>query len=193
VVGALLAVVIAGSDYYSRTLQKGGEVVSSAPEAPPTTEILLGEQIDQNLADGLAAIKDNRLEDARASLERVPNDDPGYLVALRRLADVQTSLGDFQGALASLDHLSSMQVDTADALQLSSHLQYRLGDYAGAELSILRAMEINDSDPALRYELGLFRVAQGRLPEAIATYDRAIERDPSRTRLRPRCTACRPR
>jgi len=177
-VGTLLAVVIAGSYYYSRSLQSAGSLppVSTAPPGP---DILVGQEIDENLAQALAAIKDNRLEEARASLERVPKDDAGYLISLRHLGQVRAKLGDFEGARQALELLLSMQVETQDVVTMLGEIQYRLGDYPAAEISVLRAIEMGDSNPVLRYELALYRVAQARLPEAIATYERAIERDPS--------------
>jgi tetratricopeptide (TPR) repeat protein len=181
-IGALLAVVIAGSYYYSRSLEPAasdGAPAAGAPAVAPG-QVLIGQEVDEHLTTGLAAIKDNRLEDARASLEQVPADDAGYLIALSNLAHVRAKLGDFAGAREALDKLHSMQLETQDTVALMAEIQYRLGDYAGAELSILRAIEIDDSKSMLRYELALFRAAQGQLPEAIATYERAIASDPSR-------------
>ena len=181
-IGALLAVVIAGSYYYSRSLEPAatGGSAAGAPTATPGMDVLVGQEVDEHLSAGLAAIKDNRLDDARASLEQVPEDDAGYLIALSNLAHVRAKLGDFPGANAALEKLHAMQLETQDTVALQAEVQYRLGDYAGAELSILRAIEIDDSKAILRYELALFRVAQGQLPEAIATYERAIASDPSR-------------
>ena len=179
--GALLAVVIAGSYYYSRSLEPAGTV--GAPAASPGPLLSVGHAVHENLSRGLAAIQDSRLEDARASLEQVPVDDAGYLVALRHLAQVRAKLGDFAGAREALERLHAMQVETQDTVSLLAEIQYRLGDYAGAELSVLRAIEIDDSKSSLRYQLALFRVAQGQLPEAIATYERAIAGDANRDTL----------
>lgn len=177
-IGAILAVVIAGSYYYSRSLQPATPRAAGAPAGSPAP-VMVGTPIEGPLAEGLQALQDNRLEEARASLEKVPLEDPGFLVALRNLAEVRAQLGDFAGARDALERLSSLQADTRGALELMSRVQYRLGDYQAAELALLRAFEIDDADPALRYDLALFRVAQARLPEAIETYDRAVARDPS--------------
>jgi tetratricopeptide (TPR) repeat protein len=182
-VGALLAVVIAGSYYYSRSLEPASGAAAApagGPAAAPGIDVLVGQEVNEHLSQGLAALKDNRLEDARASLEQVPDDDAGYLIALSNLAHVRAKLEDFAGARDAIERLHSMQLETQDTVALLAEVQYRLGDFNGAELSILRAIEIDDSKAVLRYELALFRVAQGQLPEALATYERAIASDPSR-------------
>jgi tetratricopeptide (TPR) repeat protein len=182
---ALLAVVIAGSYFYSRSVKTGAvnEVPPlSEPTEAPTPGILPGAEMNPDLAEGLQAIQDNRLEEARASLERVPEVDPGYLVALRNLGQVRGMLGDWEGAREDLERLLTIQLDTRDALVALGQVQYRLGDFDAAELSALRALEIDEGDPLLRFDLALYRVAQNRLAEALDTYERAIERDPERTR-----------
>ena len=181
---ALFAVVIAGSYFYSRTVKSGNvDDIPARPELTPAPEISFGTDLNPDLAEGLQALQDNRLEEARASLERVPEVDPGYLLALRNLGQARGLLGDWEGARDALERLVAMQLDTNDALTALSQVQYRLGDYDAAEVSALRAIEIEEGDPMLRYDLALYRVAQDRLAEAVDTYERAIERDPNHVRI----------
>ncbi len=181
---ALLAVVIAGSYFYSRSMKSGdADAVPVQPEPLPAPEILIGTEVHPALAEGLEALQDNRLEEARASLEQVPETDPGYLVALRNLGQVRALLGDWEGAREALERLVSMQLDTHDALAALGQVYYRLGDYDAAEVAALRALEIEAGDPMLRYDLALYRVAQDRLAEALDTYERAIDRDPDHGRV----------
>ena len=180
---ALLAVVIAGSYFYSRSVKSGNvDDVPARPELTPAPETYVGAELNPDLTEGLQALQDNRLEEARASLENVPEIDPGYLLALRNLGQVRALLGDWEGAREALERLVAMQLDTSDALTALSQVQYRLGDFDAAELSALRALEIQEADPMLRFDLALYRVAQDRLAEALDTYERAIELDPERTR-----------
>ena len=181
---ALLAVVIAGSYFYSRSLKTGDvtEVTEIPARLDSTPEVLLGADLNPDLAEGLQALQDNRLEEARASLEKVPEVDPGYLMALRNLGQVLGLLGDWEGSLDALERLEATQLDNPDTLTALGQVQFRLGNYDAAELSALRAMEIEAGDPLLRFDLALYRVAQDRLPEALDTYQRAIELDPERTR-----------
>ena len=180
---ALLAVVIAGSYFYSRTLKSGDVTdVAARPGPPPTPEVPLGTELNADLSEGLQALQDNRLEEARASLEKVSELDPGYLLALRNLGQVRGLLGDWEGAREALERLGAIQLDTREALRALSQVQYRLGDFDAAELSALRALEIEPGDPLLRFDLALYRVAQERLPEALDTYERAIDLDPGQTR-----------
>jgi len=182
---ALLAVVIAGSYFYSRSV-KTGDVTDIAtlpePTQAPTPEALLGADMNPDLSAGVQALQDNRLEEARASLEKVPEVDPGYLLALRYLGQVRGLLGDWEGAREDLERLIEIQLDTRDALTALGQVQYRLGDFEAAEISALRALEIEEGDPMLRFDLALYRVAQDRLAEALGTYERAIELDPEQTR-----------
>lgn len=180
---ALLAVVIAGSYFYSRSVKTGevAEVVTLS-ETAPSPESLLGADTNPDLAAGVQALQDNRLEEARASLEKVSELDPSYLLALRYLGQVRGLLGDWEGARVDLERLVEIQLDTRDALTALGQVQYRLGDYEGAELSALRAIEIEQGDPMLRFDLALYRVAQDRLAEALDTYERAIELDPAQAR-----------
>ena len=183
---ALLAVVIAGSYFYSRSV-KNGDVTDVAarpgPTPPPTPEVPLGIELNPDLAEGLQALQDNRLEEARASLEKVSELDPGYLLALRNLGQVRGLLGDWEGAREDLERVIELQVDTRDALTALGQVQYRLGDFDAAEVSALRALEIEQGDPLLRFDLALYRVAQDRLLEALDTYERAIEIDTERARI----------
>ena len=181
---ALLAVVIAGSYFYSRSV-KNGDVTDAAARPgppPPTPEVPLGIEQNPDLAEGLQALQDNRLEEARASLEKVSELDPGYLLALRNLGQVRGLLGDWDGAREDLERVIELQVDTRDALTALGQVQYRLGDFDAAEVSALRALEIEQGDPLLRFDLALYRVAQDRLLEALDTYERAIEIDTERAR-----------
>jgi tetratricopeptide (TPR) repeat protein len=180
---ALLAVVIAGSYFYSRSV-KTAEVtdVATLSDMAPTPESLLGADMNPDLAAGVQALQDNRLEEARASLEKVSEVDPAYLLALRYLGQVRGMLGDWEGARADLERLVEIQLDTRDALTALGQVQYRLGDFEAAEVSALRAFEIEQGDPMLRFDLALYRVAQDRLAEGLDTYERAIELDPEQAR-----------
>jgi tetratricopeptide (TPR) repeat protein len=177
----LLAVVIAGSYYYSRTMKPGNADDTSTPESSTDApQIYIGAELHPDLDAGIKALQDNRLEEARARLEAVPETDRGYLLARQNLSRVLIRLGDLEGARRELERLADLQLDTPELLTGLAWLQYRLLDYEAAELSALRALEIDAEDAELRYSLGLFRLAQGRLPEAIDTYNRAMEQDPGR-------------
>jgi tetratricopeptide (TPR) repeat protein len=176
--------VIAGSYFYSRSVKTDAlpDVMARPEPAPASTlELPPGVELNPDLAEGLQAFQDNRLEEARASLERVPAVDPGYLLALRNLGQVRGLLGDWEGAREALEQVLATQLDDAGTLETLGQVQYRLGDYEGAELSALRALEIGGDDPLLRFDLALYRVAGDRLLEALATYERAIADDPERT------------
>jgi len=108
----------------------------------------------------------------------VPADDAGYLVALNHIGSIRMQLDDWVGAREALERLLALQIDTAEVLSNLAWVDFRLGDFQGAELAALRALEIDPDNPDLRYDVALFRVAQGKLLEAIDTYERAISQNP---------------
>ncbi len=68
-------------------------------------------------------------------------------------------------------------------LRTLAWLEYRLGDFEAAELCALRVLEIEPEDATTRYGVALFRLMQGRLPEAMDTYRRAMEQNTSREQI----------
>jgi tetratricopeptide (TPR) repeat protein len=183
-VAALLAVVIAGSYFYSRLGQPvPGESPPPTSPSPSPPEVDLGAPLSPAVSAGLAALQDSRLEDARASFESVPATDPGYLMALQYLGQVCAQMGDWKGAREAFENLVSIQPDAPEVLAMLAQVQYSLDDFDAAELTALRALEGGSVDPMLRYDIALYRVAQDRTAEAINTYERAIEADAGRTEI----------
>ncbi|HXV77813.1 MAG TPA: tetratricopeptide repeat protein [Candidatus Polarisedimenticolaceae bacterium] len=178
---ALLAVVIAGSYFYSRSIGPDRTATPMpATETPARPEILVGTPVHAQLKVGLDLRDQGRLDQAVAALEQVPADDAGYLVALESIGSIRMRLGDWDGARRAFEELCTIQVTTRDLLANIAWVNFRLEDYDGAELAALRALEIEPDDDELRYDVGLFRVARGELAEAIGTYERAILRNSDR-------------
>jgi tetratricopeptide (TPR) repeat protein len=175
----LLAVVVVGSVFYSRSIRQPEPAVEPRPVAAEAPSLPEGAPLHPALAAASEAIREGRLEDALASLEEVPEGDPGYLVALNQIGTVRMRLGDWEGARRTLEELTRIQLDTVEPLSNLALVYFRLGDYEAAELAALRALEIRPEVPELRYDIALFRVAQRRLIEGIDTYERAIEINPN--------------
>jgi tetratricopeptide (TPR) repeat protein len=113
-----------------------------------------------------------------ALLRRAIESSPGNPVLLAKLAAVQLSRYDFEGASANLQAALRLRPEDAD-------LRLRL---AGV-LNVLRrhpeAIQLLSADPAPSHDRGLALEALGRLPEAEAEY-RAVLRDEPHNRV-----ACR--
>jgi tetratricopeptide (TPR) repeat protein len=169
----LLILVIAASLYFVRTTREapGERNPATAPgqAAAPA--------LHPDVVAGLEALREFRTADARALFERVPETDPGYGEALKNIANMQWQEGDFTGALKSFSDLTAILPNDAVNYINLSWAQYRLGLIADSEVSTLRAIEVAPDLLAARYNVALFRLAQGDIPMAMIAYNRAMRRD----------------
>jgi len=169
----LLILVVAAALYFVRTTREApGE--QNAPTAPGQG---LPATLHPDVVAGLAALREFRTDEARALFERVPETDPGYGEALKNIANMQWQEGDFAGALKSFSDLSAMLPNDAVNYINLSWAQYSLGLLADSEVSTLRAIEVAPDLLAARYNVALFRLAQGDIPMAMIAYNRAMRRD----------------
>jgi tetratricopeptide (TPR) repeat protein len=129
------------------------------------------------LIAGRESLAAGRLDEARQHFERVPATDASYLTAQSELATVHAALGDPELSLQMLEQITRMDTGNPDLFVNQSWILYSVGRLEEAELSALRAIELAPDAVAPRYNVALFRVAQGRLPEAIEAYRRAMLRD----------------
>lgn len=128
----------------------------------------------QAAAQALAA---QDLPGARDHLESVPPGDPSYPSALANLLTVYASLGEMEAVAESYAKLAAVRTGDPQLFLGMGWAQYRLGRFAEAEVSALRAIELSAEDPEPRYNVAFFRLAQGRLSEAIEAYHRAMKLD----------------
>ncbi len=137
----------------------------------------LPENLHPNLAAGLEAIQDNDHEKAAGLLAGVPSEDPGYALALQNLGFVQYQAGNAQESLETYNRLRSLQPEEAHTHIGLSWALFGLRRYDEAEHAGLRALELDSNNVAARYNVALFRVARGRIEDAILSYRRAQRRD----------------
>jgi TolB-like protein/DNA-binding winged helix-turn-helix (wHTH) protein len=126
---------------------------------------------------------------ARSHLERALARDPGFGPAHEALAQVYWILG-YAGvsppkdafAAGILHAVRALEIDNtraeAHALIAQFHKQLEY-DWPDIERRLVRALELNPTSPLVRmlYAVGVL-MPQGRLAEAIAELDRALEWDP---------------
>lgn len=121
---------------------------------------------------GLARMAQDRLEEARTSLERALEIDPRFPTALDALGVLYALMerGDESHELARRAYESNPN-DAAIVNNLGV-AQLAAGDWAGAEQAFRSAILLNPGDEALYNNLGLALGRQGRYDEARAAFRR---------------------
>lgn len=104
--------------------------------------------------------------------------DPDHPVALAELATTFRLLRRYEEALELLERRRRERPDDLGVLADIGRCLSALGRYEEAEEVLRRALEGLDNAPT-RYELGLALDGAGRLSEAIAEYQRALDRNPN--------------
>lgn len=174
----LLVVVVLGSLYYSRAVRTDdvapGRAIGAA-DAPSPAELPDPADLHPRLAAGIEALRGERPKEARDELLAVPSDDPGYLLALQNLSVAYLQIGDLEASLSVLQQYAAVRHEDPDAFLNLGWGHYRLGSHEAAEYATLRALELDPANVAGRFNVALFRLAQGgRLPEVVQAYDRAL-------------------
>jgi tetratricopeptide (TPR) repeat protein len=140
-------------------------------------------ELGADLEAGLEAARQGDYEEARALLETTAPSDPGYLVALGALGTVYAALDRHDDAVAALSRLTTLQPGDTNALMRLAWSEFAAGDSQRAELSALQVLELDPRNVDARYDLGLFRIGQDHLDQAVRTYYRAIREYPDQQRF----------
>lgn len=169
---ALIVAVLGASLFYRR-----------AADPTPQGAVAQPTQIDETtlhpeMRKGLEALREERAEDAIAHFQAVPDDSSDYGAALLRAAVELAKRGDIEQAQVSIYELSQRHPDNPETLAVLGWLFYLGEDYDRAELAALRTLEINPGHVAARYNLALYRTAQGRSQASVRSYLRALREDP---------------
>jgi len=148
----------------------------------PATDGAAGQAVDQadqhpELKLGLEAYEEGRIEDALQHLRAVPSDAPNYPSALTHIAILTASSGNYDGAILSLRLLAQQRAEDPEVHAALGWVFFLAERYQEAEYAALRALELDPGDVATRYNIGLYRIAQGRSQLAITSYIRAMNVD----------------
>jgi len=160
-----LAIVVVAAFFYQRSV---------APTAPVMTSSNDAVELHPALDAGLVLVAEGRLDEARASFSKVPRGDPSYVLAAKNLAAVELRSGRFGAAETILESLTQLRPDDVELHARLGEVRYRLGRYEAAELSALRALEIDPTMDAQRFAVGLYRTAQEQLAGATQIYERVM-------------------
>jgi tetratricopeptide (TPR) repeat protein len=114
----------------------------------------------------------------RAGLQR----DSDRAEALAGLAALQAAEGDIAAARASF--AKALQRDDTSLTMLLNYADFHRseGNDAAAEPLLMRAITLYPDAAAARYALGLLRVRQRRLPDAVRELEKAVELAPNDSR-----------
>jgi tetratricopeptide (TPR) repeat protein len=127
----------------------------------------------------LEAVREDRREDAIAHFRAVPTDSPDYPTVLRHLAILNAREGNYDEAIASLLQLVGQRQDDPEVHASLGWVFYLAERYRDAEFAALRTLELDATHVPTRFNVGLYRTAQGSTQLAISSYIRAMRSDPN--------------
>lgn len=127
----------------------------------------------------LDAVSEDRKQDALRHFRAVPQDSPNYPTVLRHLAVLNASQGNYDDAIESLLQLVARRPGDPEVHASLGWVFYLAERYPDAEFAALRALELEPAHVSTRFNVGLYRIAQGRTQLAISSYIRAMRSDPN--------------
>jgi len=169
----LVGAVVVASLVYRRSA--GGTV--ARPDA--AVQLVDEASLHAELRLGLDALGEGREEDAVRHFHAGPTAAPNDATVLRQLAILAARGGNYDGAIDSLLQLVAQHQDDPEVHASLGWVFYLAQRYADAELAALRTLELDPAHIATRFNIGLYRIAQGRTQLAISSYIRAMRADPS--------------
>ena len=173
------AVVFASLIYRKTASGTASEPTATDAAVQPVDEGAL----DPELKLALDALAEDRREDAMRHFQAVPTDSPDYPTALRHLAILNASQGSYDEAIASLMQLMAQRQDDPEVHASLGWVFYLAERYTDAEYAALRALELDPGHVSTRFNIGLYRIAQGRTQRSVSSYIRAMRADPHGTQV----------
>ena len=115
----------------------------------------------------MMASEDDRLADARVSLEKVLAGDPRSPTALRQLGEVELKMNDYSQAAEHLKLARAVRPNDSTAAWLEGQAREKLGDYAGSRDALEASLKLNPGQLQARLLLGevYLRLKDGKSAE----------------------------
>jgi len=173
---------------------------SPAPAAPGTPssdspssdspEAILGSSSEPaadsaQFSKGVAAIKAEKYDEARAIFEKVTHDEPKNAQAHYYLGVALQSLGQAPSACASYEKAVGLDPKLTEAWVNLTAAKLDAGDAAGALPLVERALKAHPDHPGLLYNHALALAAVGGHPtETVAAYRKASAADPANLEIK---------
>lgn len=121
------------------------------------------------------------VEASRKLLVGMTQSTPDYLPAWMSLTQLVTQDKKYDEALVIVGKVLARDPINPDALVLKARLYLAKGDFAQAEDTMARALEIYPSSPQFKYQLALARAAQGDTRRAIESLNQVLAQTPAYT------------
>jgi eukaryotic-like serine/threonine-protein kinase len=129
-------------------------------------------------ASGLAQLRNGASQEAAGLLERATRLDPGFAMACARLAEARMNLGRTSEAAAAGDRARMLSakkaLPTAEREEIQAVASLARGDHGAAARAYEALVALYPEDPDLRMDLGRAYENDGRIPDAIESYGRAV-------------------
>lgn len=148
----------------TRSLQAAAEM------SPPRSNVRL------KWADYLIEL--GRVDEARASLEQVMKDAPGYLPPMTRLAQLALDQRRYEDCAAMLRRALTAESVSFDALLLNGKLQLARQQPDKAVREFERLAGLYPKIPVVHYQLALAQLVAGDQARGLASLSQAVELDP---------------
>ena len=104
--------------------------------------------------------------------------DPGSSMAMTNLGNARISQGNPSG-VQLLESATDAAPDNVVAWDSLGRARLLFGDLDGAEQALRRAVHLDSGNAMILVTLGAVLAARGRIPEAIAILEAAVDRDPA--------------
>lgn len=132
----------------------------------------------QGFADGLAAVEAGNYRQGALRLQDAAAQAPRSAIIQHNLGVAYAHLGRTQEARAAFDRAVELEPGLADTWAQIGLLQVNARDYAGAEASLSRALELNDDQEQARLLLGNVCLMRGDTARAESYARDAVRRRP---------------
>jgi len=127
---------------------------------------------------GLALLKTNRFDEARAVLDRATTLKPDEPAPIDALGRAQDGLGQTSNAIASFKRAIETDPEMFESYSHLGQVYFKGGQYALAEKNFAAALKIRPGASAARYNLGLCYGREGRYVDASIELERVVEELP---------------
>jgi predicted O-linked N-acetylglucosamine transferase (SPINDLY family) len=160
--------------------RKAAPKAAPAPAVEPAPERA---RLDALIARGMAELGRGRHDDASRTFDEALALDPKNLVALYQRANAAFARGDLAAARQRCDDALAIHASQPDLLLLAGTIAAAAHDPAGALDAFERARAANPDLAGVDERIGEQLAFLGRGAEAIAAYDRELERQPDNVAL----------
>ena len=192
---AAVLVLIAVLPACSSPEEKAADYIDSATELLEQGQLQKAEieyknalQINQNLPEawyGLAKIYERKQQwqNAFGTLNRIRELAPGHIDGRVMLAQLLLASNELDQALTDTKEIMELAPDDARAHALMAAVQYRLGNHAGAQEEIARALSIDPANNEAMLVRARVLMAEKQYPQALALLDESITANPDNISL----------